>query len=69
MKEVSSSSISHIGYDPESQTMHVRFHSGHTYSYAGVTQEQHDAFVNADSIGGHFHRHIRPNFDGRPSNR
>jgi hypothetical protein len=61
---VSSSSIDAIGYDPEARTLHVRFASGHTYSYAGVEPEDHHALTAAKSIGAHFAKHIRPTYKG-----
>lgn len=58
MKEVESSTISHIGF--EDGKLHVRFKSSpkHVYTY-DATEEEHAALIGADSIGGHFHRHIK----------
>lgn len=64
IKPVKSSSISAIGYDPEMRTLHVEFSSGRTYHYKGVDPEEHQAFVNAPSIGQHFSQHIRPHYRG-----
>jgi hypothetical protein len=65
LKPVSSSSINAIGYDPESRTLHVEFASGRTYTYRGVDPEEHDALINAKSIGAHFSKFIRPVYTGR----
>jgi hypothetical protein len=54
-----SESIKAIGYEPTTRELHVQFHSGATYSYPGITPEQHTAFVNADSKGRHFQSFIR----------
>lgn len=62
---VSSSSISAIGHDPDTETLHVEFHSGKVYRYEGINREAYERFRNAPSIGAHFGRHIRPLFDGR----
>ena len=66
LNPVQSSSISSIGYDAESRTLHVEFAaSGHVYSYPDVEPETHQALVNADSIGAHFGKHIRPHYSGK----
>lgn len=59
MKEVESSNISHIGF--KDGVMSVKFKSSpdKVYDYPGVTQAEHDAFVNAKSIGTHFYAHIK----------
>ena len=60
MVPVKSSKMRAIGYDPESQELHVQFHNG-TYIYPNVSANQHAALMNADSHGKHFHKHIRDN--------
>ncbi len=62
---VTSSNIDAVGYDEDSSTLHVRFHSGHTYSYSNVDPEEHRALIEAPSIGAHFSKHIRPHYTGR----
>lgn len=62
---VTSSTIDAIGYDPDAQTMHVAFLSGGTYEYLDVDPETHQALVEAPSVGSHFHKHVRPKFEGR----
>ena len=58
MKSVESSTISHIGF--EDGKLPVRFKSSpkHVYSY-DATDEEHAALIGADSIGSHFHKHIK----------
>lgn len=51
MREVSSSQVSHIGHDPETSTMHVKFHRGGTYEYSNVTADECAALMNCSSIG------------------
>lgn len=60
---VDSSQITHIGHDPESSRMVVKFKSGQLYAYDNVTPEQHEALIGAKSIGSHFHT----NFKSQPS--
>jgi hypothetical protein len=64
LRPVQSSNISKIGYDPETQLMEVHFKNGTRYRYAKVPPEDHEKFVGADSIGTHFHQHIRSRFEG-----
>jgi len=51
---VKSSTIAGIGYDPKSQTMTVKFKSGSTYRYSGVSTAAHQSLLSAKSIGKHF---------------
>ncbi len=60
-----SSNIRSIGYDLETRKMQVRFASGSTYEYDQVSPQVHAKFLNAESVGGHFARHIRPFFEGK----
>jgi hypothetical protein len=55
-----STAIAAVGHDPESSTLHVRFRSGRTYAYPQVSAEAHGRFLEAESMGAHFSRHIRP---------
>jgi len=64
MTPVQSSTIKAIGYDPASKTMAIEFNHGGLYQYADVPPETHKAFMEAKSIGNHFHVHIRPKHDG-----
>lgn len=63
---VTSSNISHVGYDPNEGILGVRFSSGKEYHYHGVRPEQHAALVGAVSVGSHFAQHIRPHYTGIP---
>ena len=58
METVLSSGISHIGHDPNTNVLHVKFSNGHTYAYADVSAEKHQALVGAKSIGKHFREHF-----------
>jgi hypothetical protein len=60
MKPVKSSTISAIGHDPVSRTLHVEFHRGAKWTYADVGADEHAALVGAASIGSHFGKHIKP---------
>jgi KTSC domain len=58
---VESSQIKAIGYDAETRTLAVKFNfgAGAIYHYPDVAPETHEAFVNAESIGQFFGKHIK----------
>lgn len=64
MDSVESSQILAIGYDAESQTLAIQFKSktgiGSVYHYDNVTADDFSAFRDAESIGSHFYKHIKP---------
>lgn len=62
MTPVKSSSIDAIGHAPATNALTVRFKSGETYRYDGVSPAQHAKFVGAASVGKHFQNHILPKF-------
>lgn len=62
---VKSSNIAGIGYDPDSETMHVKFSNGNTYQYMGVDNKVYDDLIKADSIGSQFASSIKSNFTGK----
>lgn len=59
---VSSSNIASIGYDPDSQTLEVEFHSGGVYQYFQVPTSIHDDFLNASSKGQYLSQNIKNRF-------
>lgn len=61
---MSSSTIKEIQYSPITQELEITFHSGGTYRYKNVPKEAADAFQSADSLGSHFHKHVKPHYPG-----
>jgi hypothetical protein len=61
---VDSSNIESVGHDPATSELRVKFKSGHTYSYLGVSAAQHAEFMQAPSKGQHFHRNVRGKHEG-----
>lgn len=59
---VESSQVRAVGYDKESRTLAVAFNHGKgaIYHYPDVSPETYEAFVNAESIGSFFGKHIKP---------
>lgn len=64
MRPVQSSNIEEIGYDPAARHMIIHFKNGNRYRYANISAEHHAALMAAESIGKHFHTHIRKAFAG-----
>ena len=61
-QSVSSSNISSIGYDSESCTLEIEFHSGGVYQYFDVPQSVYDALMSASSHGSFFHGNVRDKY-------
>lgn len=59
MQPVKSTNITALGYDTPTKTLEVHFGSGGKYRYADVSPESFTAFLQADSKGSYFARHIR----------
>ena len=51
---VESSMMSHVGYDPTTQTLTILFKSGKTYLYSDVEQEIYDELMLSSSKGRFF---------------
>ncbi|MBB5411865.1 hypothetical protein HDG34_005831 [Paraburkholderia sp. HC6.4b] len=65
MKEVESSQIHSIGHDPEKNILAVRFKNkggapSSLYQYSNFHADEFEQFASAESIGSHFHKHIKP---------
>lgn len=56
---VSSSNISAIGYDADTQVLEIEFTNGAIYQYSGVPPGEHEGFMNADSKGKYLHANIK----------
>lgn len=55
---VESSMIYAVGYDPETETLHVVFNSGGTYIYENVPQDIYDGLMAAESKGRYMHAYV-----------
>lgn len=71
MDSIESSQIEAIGHDAETQTLAIQFKAkgtapGSLYHYSNVTAEDFAAFRDAESIGSHFYKHIKPFKDKYP---
>ena len=61
---VTSSTIASIGYDPETQALHVNFVGGAHYIYREVPKSTYDALLVAPSAGKFFAKNIRRVYEG-----
>lgn len=63
MHYVDSSNVEAIGYDPDTQQLHVRFvKSGETYVYYDVEEWAFQEFMQADSKGTYLNNQIKERF-------
>lgn len=56
---VDSSNISSIGYDENSYTLEVEFHSGAVYQYFDVPTNVYQGIREAGSKGQYFAQHVK----------
>jgi len=56
---VQSTNLVSVGYDFESKTLEVEFHSSGIYQYFNVPKEHYAGLMNADSHGQYFDRYIK----------
>jgi hypothetical protein len=59
MIRVSSSAISAVGYDPDTQQMQIKFKQGRTYTFCRVPQHVFDGLLSAGSKGTYYDHRIR----------
>ncbi|SAK53273.1 hypothetical protein AWB78_01310 [Caballeronia calidae] len=66
MDEVHSSQIHSYGWDSATETLAIRFKDRATgaptslYHYSNFTESNFKALKEAESVGSHFYRHIKP---------
>jgi len=59
---VDSSNVDRVGWD-KARNMYVRFKSGATYVYMGVSRQRAVATAYAKSVGTYLNQRIKPDFD------
>jgi len=65
MMPIQSSHIVEIGYDANTSVLRLHFNSGGIYEYDGVELNEFVGLSEASSIGGHFHKYIKPHHKAR----
>ena len=63
MQPIGSSNIDSVGYDEFDQKLTIRFKSGRTYTYQGVSKETFDAFMDAEAKSSFFAQIIKLNYN------
>lgn len=61
-KEVESSNVKSVGYDPETQGLYITFKSNEIYIYQDVPQKTYDDFMEAPSFGKFLNANIKNKF-------
>ena len=56
---VSSSNVHSVGYDKNTSTLYVKFHSGQTYAYYFVPEFHYTRLLNASSVGSYLDTYIK----------
>jgi len=56
---VSSSNITSIGYDDDSETLEIEFHNGGVYQYFDVPRSVYEDLMAAESHGGYLAKNIK----------
>lgn len=59
---VTSSNVSEVGYDADTNTLGVRFHNGSEYHYTGVSEATFNALLTSESVGKYLNAVIKPQF-------
>lgn len=58
-KNIESSNLRSIGFDPDSSTLEVEFKSGAVWQYYDFPESSWYEFEASDSLGKFFHREIK----------
>lgn len=59
MVDVESTNLGSVGYDPETQTLRIKFKDGAPYDYRGVPPQMHGELMGAESKGSFFFKRIK----------
>ncbi|EKE18703.1 MAG: hypothetical protein ACD_9C00258G0004 [uncultured bacterium] len=61
-KNVTSSNVKSVGYETDTETLEIEFHSGGIYQYFRVSEYVYNLLMSASSIGGYFDEHIKDRY-------
>lgn len=59
---VRSSNLKSVGYDSETSTLEIQFHSGGIYQYFNVPIQRYEALMGASSKGRYFDTYIKDKY-------
>ncbi len=60
--KLDSKMLGSVAYDPDKQTLYLRFRAGEVYRYFEFSAENYQNFLNAESRGKYFLANIRDQF-------
>lgn len=63
MIPVSSSAITHIGYDKDTKQMKITFKQSKTYDYCNVPESVFESFLSASSVGKYYDQYIKDKYN------
>ncbi len=58
-KNVNSSNLKSVGYDPKTKTLEIEFLHGGIYQYFDVPESEYKSLMSASSHGQYFDRNIK----------
>jgi hypothetical protein len=64
-RNVSSSNLASVGYDPASRTLEVAFLNGSLYSYSSVPESVYRGLMSAASHGSYFAANVKNTYSYR----
>lgn len=64
-KEVYSSNVSTVGYDPDTKELIITWTKGKRSIYSGVPEELAEQLANASSVGSMLNAEVKPYFPHR----
>lgn len=59
--------ITKLSYDESAKRLTLTFAKGGTYHYNDVPKAQFNAMLSSDSVGKHYHSHIKGKYDHEKS--
>ncbi len=60
--QVESTNLASVGYDHDSATLEIKFHSGGIYQYSGVPQDIYKSLMKAGSKGDYFNNYVKERY-------
>ena len=61
-RPVTSSNVASVGYDQNTLTLEVEYHSGSVYQYFDVPEAVYQEFMAADSLGRYLNQNIKNSY-------
>jgi len=62
LRPVESSVIRAVGYERDTATLEIEFHSDNVYRYFAVPHGVYEGLINAESVGAYFNQRVRDRY-------